>query len=163
MSDGEMQHQVLDGVTEYIAALDAICGLAQLSLFIFENDFDSLGFNSEIRYDTLRQFLLSSPNVRLKLLAHDVQPIVRYCPRMMMLQRQFSHLIDIYQTPVNLHHLTAPFAVADSQHFVRRFHFDDARGVFAKNDPEGAIVLKSRFEEMWSTSRQSASMTTLGL
>jgi hypothetical protein len=163
MSDSELQHKALDGITEYIAALDSICALAQLSLFIFENDFDSLGFNSETRYNTLRKFLLSSPNVRLKFLAHDVQPIVRYCPRIMLLQRQFSHIMNIYQTPVNLRHLTAPFAVADSQHFVRRFHFDNARGEFAQHEPEGAIVLKSRFEEMWAASRQNASITTLGL
>lgn len=163
MSDGERQHQALDGVAEYVTALDSICGLAKDSLFIFENDFDSLGFNSEARYNTLRQFLLSSPYVRLHLLAHDVQPLVRFCPRIMILLRQFGHLMFIYQTPANLRHITAPFSVADTQHFVRRFHFDDTRGIFAQNDPGEAILLKSRFEEMWESSHPSASVTTLGL
>jgi len=163
MSNGELQHTAINGVTEYVAALDELCRLAQHSLFIFENDFDSLGFNSEARYNTLRRFLLSSPNARLHLLAHDSQPLVRFCPRMMMLLRQFSHQMHIYQTPVNLRHLSEPFSVADEKHFVRRFHFDDARGVFAQNDPEGARLLKSRFEEMWESSHPSASATTLGL
>jgi len=163
LSDNELQHRALNGVTEYVSALDTICGFAKLSLYIFENDFDSLGFNSESRYNTLRQFLLSSPNVRLHLLAHDAQPLVSYCPRIMILLRQFGHLMSIYQTPMNLRHLTAPFAVADTQHFVRRFHFNDTRGIFAQNDPEEAIVLNSRFEEMWRSSHPSASATTLGL
>lgn len=163
MSEGELQHTAINGVTDYVAALDGLCGLAQRSLFIFENDFDSIGFNSEARYNTLRRFLLSSPNARLHLLAHDAQPLVRFCPRMMLLLRQFSNSMHIYQTPVNLRHLSEPFSVADELHFVRRFHFDDARGIFARNDPEGARLLKSRFEEMWASSHPSASATTLGL
>jgi len=163
VNEGELQHTPLDSITEYVTALDTLCGLARQSLFIFENDFDSIGFNSEARYNTLRSFLLSGSNTRLHLLAHDTRPLVNYCPRMMMLLRQFAHNMHIYQTPANLRYLSAPFAVADTQHFVRRFHFDDTRGIFAQNDPAEAIVLKSRFEEMWASSRASASATTLGL
>ena len=163
MSEGELHHTTFDGISEYGAALDELCGLAQQSLFIFENDFDSLGFNSEKRFTLLRRFLLSGPNVQLHLLAHDTQPLVRFCPRIMILMKQFSHLMHIYQTPVNLRHLTAPFTVADVRHIVLRFHFYDSRGIFAQNDPEGTIVLKSRFEQMWESSQPSASATTLGL
>jgi len=163
MSENELQHTTFDGINEYVAALDEICGLVKQSLFVFENDFDGVGFNSEKRYAQLRRFLLSSPNVRLHLLAHDTQPLVRFCPRTMLLLKQFGHLMHIYQTPANLRHLSAPFAVADAKHFVQRFHFDDTRGIYAQNDPAGAIVLKSRFENMWQSSRPSAAATTLGL
>jgi hypothetical protein len=163
MSEGELQHTKVDGAVEYIAALDNLCGLARHTLFVFENDFDNIGFNSEARYNTLRHFLLSGPNTRLHLLAHDTQPLMRFCPRMMMLLRQFSSKMYIYQTPPSLRHLTEPFSVADESHFVRRFHFDDARGLFAQNDPEGARLLKARFEEMWASSHPGASATTLGL
>jgi hypothetical protein len=163
MSEGELQHTAINGVIEYSAALDTLCASAQRSLFIFENDFDNLGFNTEARFNTLRSFLLASPNARLHLLAHDTQVLVRFCPRLMMLLRQFSHNMHIHQTPVNLRHISEPFGVADENCFVRRFHFDDARGIFAKNDHEGARLLKSRFEEMWATSRASVSATTLGL
>ncbi|TAJ79557.1 MAG: hypothetical protein EPO42_05730 [Gallionellaceae bacterium] len=159
----ELQHTPLNGAADYVAALDELCGLAQHSLYIFENDFDNLGFNNEARYTKMRNFLLSSPNVRLHLLAHDSQPLVRFCPRIMMLMRQFSHSMHIYQTPPHLRNVSEPFAVADEKHFVRRFHFDDARGIFAQNDHEGARLLKSRFEEMWASSHPSATATTLGL
>jgi hypothetical protein len=46
---------------------------------------------------------------------------------------------------------------------VRRFHFDDPRGILAQHDPENARVLKSRFMEMWTASQPSASTTRLGL
>lgn len=160
---GELQHTALNGTVDYIAALDTLCGLAQHDLYIFEKDFEDMGFNSEARYDILRGFLLSSPHNRLHLLAHNARPLTQYCPRLLILLRQFSHNMHIYQTPKHLQHLSDPFAVADETHYVRRFHFDDPRGILARNDPEGARTLKSRFDEMWAASHPAASATTLGL
>jgi len=163
MNETELQHTSINGTAEYVSALDDLCAKAQQSLFIFEKDFDNLGFNSEARYDSLRRLLLSNPSARLHLLAHDVQPLLRFCPRMLMLLRQFSHKMHIYQTPLNLRHLSEPFAVVDKIHFLRRFHFNDARGIYALNDPETARPLQSRFNEMWASSHPAASANTTGL
>jgi len=163
MSDDILQHVKLTGSADYIAALDTLCGLAEHSLFIFEKDFDNIGFNSEARFETLRRFLLANPNNRLQLLAHDLRPIMHYCPRLMTLSRQFGHNMFIYQTPKNLEHLTEPFAVADESHYVRRFHFDDTRGILARNDGGNARLLKSRFIEMWGASRPSALTSSFSL
>ncbi len=163
MSDDALQHTLFDGVTDYIAALDTVCASAQHTLNIFEQDFSDIGFNSEARYLALRRFLLGSPNNRLRLLAHDPQHLVRYCPRMMMLLREFSHSMEIFQTPGHMKGVTEPFAVADHANYVRRYHFDDARGLLAKNDPEGARLLNSRFQEMWLASHPGATPTRLGL
>lgn len=162
MSD-DLQHTALNGTADYIAALDTLCGLAQHNLCVFEKDFEGIGFNSEARHDTLRRFLLANPANRLHLLAHDARPIVQHCPRLMLLLRQFGHSMQIYQTPQHLQHLSEPFAVADDSHYVRRFHFDDPRGILAQHDVEGARVLKSRFAEMWVSSHPALSATTLGL
>ena len=159
----ELQHTHLDGNADYIAALDTLCGLAQRELYVFEKDFDNIGFNSEARYNSLRSFLLASPANRLHLLAHDTRPLALDCPRLMILLRQFGHNMHIYQTPKHLLHLTEPFTVVDELHYVRRFHFDDPRGILAQHDPVGARVLKSRFDEMWAASRPAVSATTLGL
>lgn len=161
--DKETQHTPLNGVDDYIAALDSVCALATRTLCIFEQDFDGLGFNSESRYDTLRRFLLANPYNRLYLLAHDTRYLSRDCPRMSMLLRQFSHSMQIFRTPPHMMNVTEPFAVADEMHYVRRFHFDDTRGVLAQNDPQGARVLHSRFTEMWAASRPGVSANTTGL
>jgi hypothetical protein len=163
LSDDILQHTTLDGVAEYIAALDTVCAAAQHSLNIFEKNFDGIGFNSEARFDMLRRFLLANSLNRLNLLAHDPQPLIRFCPRMMTLLRQFGHNMFIYQTPKSLQHITEPFAVADNAHYVRRYHFDDTRGLLARNDPEEARRLHSRFQEMWASSQPCASATRLGL
>lgn len=163
MSDATLQHTQLQGVQDYIGALDTLCSLPQHTLSIFEKDFDGIGFNSEARYDSLRHFLLSSPHNRLQLLAHSTRTLSQYCPRMMMLLRQFGHSMAIHETPIHLQSISEPFAVADESHYVRRFHFDDMRGIFARNDPEGARLLKSRFAEMWAASRPSSLTTSLNL
>lgn len=159
----DTQHQTINSNIEYITALDKICGLAKYSLVIFENDFDNLGFNSITRYDILHHFLLSNPQARLQLLAHNTQSISRYCPRLMMLLRQFGHKVSIYQTPTSLRHLSEPFAVADELSLLRRFHFNDSRGILVVNDSANASLLKSRFQNMWLASKTSIHSDTTGL
>ena len=161
--NNELQHTPLSGIADYIIALDTLCGLAQRTLFIFEKNFGETGFNSATRHDILRHFLLANPANRLHLLTHDTRSATQYCPRLLLLLRQFSHNMHIYQTPDHLHHLSEPFAVADESHYVRRFHLDDPHGLFARNDPEHARALKAQFEEMWAASRSGITITTLGL
>ena len=163
MSDDTLLHTQFDGVADYIAALDTVCASAQRTLNVFENNFEDIGFNSEARFDTLRRFLLANSMNRLNLLAHDPQPLIRFCPRMMILLRQFGHNMFVFQTPKSLQHITEPFAVADNANYVRRYHFDDTRGLLAKNDPEEARRLNSRFQEMWASSQPCVSGTKLGL
>jgi hypothetical protein len=163
MTDSEVQHTKLDGIADYVAALDTLCKLAQRNLFLFEKDYDGMGFNSVARYDALRNFLLANPAHRLFVLAHDTRHLSSFCPRMMMLLRQFGTSMFIHQTPQSLQHITEPFSVADESHYVRRFHFDDPRGILAQNDPEKARALKSRFMEMWASSHPAVSTTKLGL
>ena len=159
----ELQHTKLDGIVDYIAALDTLCKLAQRNLYLFEKDFDGVGYTSEARYLTLRNFLLGNPAHRLFVLAHDTHYLSTFCPRMLMLLRQFGTSMFVYQTPNNLQHITEPFSVADETNYVRRFHFDDPRGILAQHDPEMARVLKSRFLEMWSASHPAVSTIKLGL
>lgn len=161
--EAELQHTALDGTADYISALDTLCGLAQHTLYIFEKDFDNFGFNAAGRYDTLRTFLLARPTNRLHLLAHDTLKIEQNYPRLVMLLRQFGHSMHIHATSQHLQNLSEPFAVADDLHYVRRFHFDDPRGILAQHDAQGASVLKARFEEMWAASRPAISPTKLGL
>jgi len=163
MSDDALQHTILDGIADYTAALDTLCGLAQHNLYLFEKNYAELGFNSEARYETLRRFLLASLGNRLYVLAHDTRYLSTLCPRMTMLLTQFGSGMFIHQTPKHLQHITEPFGIADDAHYVRRFHFDDPRGILAQHDPENARALKSRFMEMWSVSHPAVSATKLGL
>ncbi len=163
MADDSLQHTKLDGIEDYSAALDTLCKQAQHQLYLFEKNYDGLGFNSEERYQVLSSFLLANPANRLFILTHDTRYLSTLCPRMAMLLRQFGNSMFIYKTPPHLQQITEPFGVADDAHYVRRFHFDDPRGILALHDPENARALKSHFMEMWSASHPAVSATTLGL
>lgn len=163
MGEETLQHTKLDGIADYTEALDTLCKLAQHDLYLFEKNFDGMGFNSEARYLILRHFLIANPAHRLFVLTHDTHYLSTLCPRMMMLLQQFGSSMFIHQTPKHLQYISEPFSVADESHYVRRFHFDDPRGILAQNDPENARVLKSRFLEMWTPSRPAISPTKLGL
>lgn len=163
MGDALLQHTALNSRQAYCDALDALCTLANHKLYFFEQNFDNTGFNAVARYETLRQFLLANPANRLFLLAHDSHYLATRCARITLLLEQFSGSMFIYQTPKNLRHLSEPFAVADSEHYVRRFHFDDARGIFAQHDPSIAHAYQSRFLEMWASSHNAVSLSRLGL
>ena len=136
MNPDTTQSVKLTGAAHYAEALDTICGLTQHSLCIFEKDFLNIGFDSSNRFEQLRSMLLANPYNRLQLLASDIRPLSQYCPRLMSLLRQFGHNMYIYQLPKHLQHLTDPFAVADESHYVRRYHFDNTRGILALNDAE---------------------------
>lgn len=148
------------GTADYVSALDTICGAAKNNLYIFDNNFLNCGFDTPVRHELLNSFLLSGPKNRLLLLAHDTEPLSKYCPRLMSLLRQFSHSMLVYQTPKHLHHLSEPFAVADDAGYVRRFHFNDAQGLLDTGDSEGAFRLKTRFMEMWAASQPHLSTST---
>jgi hypothetical protein len=161
MTGDTPQHTHLDGIVNYTTALDTLCKLASHHLYLFEKNYDGLGFNSESRYESLRHFLLSHRTNRLLILAQDTHYLSTRCPRMMMLLRQFDSRLLIHQTR-DLH-CTTPFCVADNAHYVRRYHFDDPRGLLAKNDPENARALESLYLEMWGNSHPAVSITKLGL
>ncbi|HUW24981.1 MAG TPA: hypothetical protein VMW07_00455 [Gallionella sp.] len=163
MDNDTLQHIKLNGIADYSAALDTLCKLARHNLFLFERNYEGLGFNTEARYQTLHHFLLTNPANRLLVLTHDTHYLSTLCPRMMMLLRRFGNSMFIHQAPVSLRHVSEPFAVADDAHYVRRFHFDDPRGILAQHDPENTRALKSRFMEMWSASHPAVSATKLGL
>lgn len=163
MTDDTLQHRHLNGIEDYTAALDTLCRLARHNLYLFDKDYEGLGFNAEIRYTVLRNFLLANPINRLYILAHDVQYLATRCPRMTLLLRQFDSSMFIHQSAAHMQHHTEPFSVADSAHYVRRFHFDDPHGLLAHNDPTNARKLESLYREMWENSSQAIHTTHLGL
>ncbi len=157
------QHTRLDGSADHVAALDTLSKLTRQKLYLFDRDFDGLGYDTEARHVTLRNFLLASPANQLFVLAHDVGYLGTRCPRMITLLHQFGTSMFIYQTPRHLQRICVPFSVADATNYVRRFHFDDPRGILALHDPETARALQSRFLGMWTVSGPAPATSQLRL
>jgi hypothetical protein len=147
---------------QYDEFVDEVIRLAKHELRIFDNELGS-SYNATARHDALRQFLLASRRNRVRIVVHDAAKIDRFCPRMKLLMRSFSHAVTIHETQQQAKGVYDPFVVADDAHSVRRFHFEDLRGLFAKDDPIEASTLAERFEEIWEASTPAVTVNTLGL
>jgi len=165
-----MEHDVSDATektnftsrNQYEDYVDEVIGLAKHELRVFEQ---SLGpsYNASARHDALRSFLLASRRNRVRVVVHEATSMERQCPRMIQLLRTFSHAVAIHETQPQAKGVYDPFVVADEMHSVRRFHFNDLRGLFARNDPIEAHTLVERFEEIWEASAPAVTANTIGL
>ena len=152
----------LEGLAAYDAALDELLANAGQIVRIFDQGIGR-NFNSPQRYDLLRQVLLAGRNHRVRIVLHETSNVVRDCPRLIMLLRQFSHGLAIHQTLPAAKRVYDPFAVADDTRFVHRFHYSDVRGVATIGDVAATSLLIKRFDEIWEASTPAVSATTIGL
>ncbi len=154
--------RTLEGLAAYEAALDELIANAAHTVRIFDRSIGR-GFNSPQRYELLRQLLLANRTNRVYIALHETANIIRDCPRLMLLLKQFSHGVSIYQTLPAARRVYDPFAVADDTRFVHRFHYADIRGVATVGDVAAAQLLLKRFEEIRQASAPSVAATTVGL
>ena len=154
--------RTLEGLAAYEAALDELIANAAHTVRIFDRSIGR-GFNSSQRYELLRQLLLANRTNRVYIALHETANIVRDCPRLMLLLKQFSHGASIYQTLPAARRVYDPFAVADDTRFVHRFHYADIRGVATVGDVAATQLLLKRFEEIRQASAPSVAATTVGL
>jgi len=152
----------IDSGASLEAGIDRILLLAGQQILVFAG---SLGpaWNQISRVRVLRRFCLETRRGRIRFLLHDPRPAYGECPRLLALLRQFSHLMEVHETPYQAKAVYDPFVITDHRHYVHRFHVSRGLGVLGINDPAGAQALSDRFEAMWLESDQAVSATTLGL
>lgn len=152
-----------DTLADYRAAVDRVLIEARSRIRIFDRNLEEGGFNSAARFEILRAFLLGGPDRRLDLVLHEVAYVQRYCPRLLNLQQQFSHAVNIHQTLAEARGVYDGIIVADEACYVHRFHFDHPRGEWVLNSLAQTQPLLRRWEEIWQASAMAVSATTLGL
>jgi len=152
----------LEGRRAYEQALDELIANAAHTIRIFDRKIGQ-GFDSPQRCELLRQLLLARRANRVYLVLHETAYIVRDCPRLITLLRQFSHSVSIRQTLPEARGVYDAFAIADDTRFVRRFHYDSGRGVATVGDIAATSLLLKRYEEIWEASAPAIAATTLGL
>lgn len=157
------RHTRIEGIAEYSAAIDSVISRARRRIRVFDRNLEGQGFNSPERQELLRAFLLARRTNHVYIVVHEVGYLDRNCPRMLLLLRQFSHGVSIQQTHAHMQGVYDPFVIADEEHFVHRFHFDDSRSLLALDDPREARNLNDRFDELWDASYPAVFATTLGL
>jgi hypothetical protein len=151
------------GEAEFQLAVDRLLEQAGRELRIFEPDAAALRLDSPVRIARLEGFLRGSRTRRIQLVVHETEHLTRRCPRMMDLLKRFNHAIQINRTHEEIRSLQDAFMVLDAGHYLRRPVAEHSRGAIGLHDETEALVMRSRFLEIWAASYPGVSSTTVGL
>lgn len=142
--------------------LEVVSG-ALRHIAVFDTDLQETGLESIAAVRALEEFLSSGPGHTIDIVVHDAAFLERHCPRLLALQKRFSHAAAIRRSPADLRHLAESYVLADDGLGVVRFHKDHVRGKLFRNLPEETAVWRSRFTQLWELSEPVAAPTQLGL
>ena len=159
----EKVHQAINSESEYVAAIDQVIALAERNLCIFDPDLKKGDYSTLRRFDLLQQFLKKSRLTRLVIILHDVDYYSAYCPRLVQLQKTYSHAFSLMATATHARSAQNPLVIADSSHYVHRFHVDYPRALVAFHDQEGAKPFFERFQQLQEASAPACPADVLGL
>jgi hypothetical protein len=151
------------GSTDSLAAIDEVVAAAQRTLRIFDITLSNRGFNSPARTEMLRKFLVAGRAHRLLIALHETDSMIRECPRLLTLLRQFPMSIEIHRTIAQARDAMDPFIVADDHSVWHQLHFEQPRAIVALHSPADTLPIAQRFDEIWDLSEPAVSATTLGL
>jgi len=100
---------------------------------------------------------------RLLIALHETDSMIRECPRLLTLLRQFPMSIEIHRTIAQARNAMDPFIVADDHSVWHQLHFEQPRAIVALHSPADTLPIAQRFDEIWDLSEPAVSATTLGL
>ena len=156
-------YTLLSSEGEYLQACDTVLARAEREILIFDRDLAALRLEDKARLEALAGFLQKDALRRIRLVVHDPVPLERNMPRLTQLIVRFLHAIDVRQSPDNLRHLADAHLLADEDHGVRRFHFDQPRSALILDDRAYIHPWRQRFEELWGLSHPCLRINTTGL
>lgn len=164
MSESELQaNSIMLGERNYEAALNLLIARATDELLIFDQDLSHGNYASQQRLDLIQQFLSAKPLSKLMIILQSADFFVNNCPRLFELLKHYGHKMVIYQTNDAAKIAKDCFVIADKQHYLRRFHIDQARFKYAFDEPDECASLKMRFDELMDETTEAVSVTKLGL
>lgn len=161
--DAPHEYVRFDTEADFQTCVDRLLATPGRELRIFDPDLSAFKVNSPGRVDALREFLAGSRTRRVQIVVHDTEHITRHSPRLMRLLAQFTHAMQINRTHEEIRELTDSFVVLDKYHYVRRPVARFFRGAAGLNDESQALIMRTRFSEIWAASYPGVSASTLGL
>jgi deoxyribodipyrimidine photolyase len=148
---------------DYREACDTVIARAEHEIMIFDRDLAAPRLDDKARIDRLASFLSAEGLHRMRIVLHAPETLRANSPRLMQLFTRFSHLIEIRQSPDNLRHLADTHILADDNHAIRRFQFDQPRCALHLDDPLAVRPWRQRFDELWEQSTPCLSVNATGL
>lgn len=164
MSDVNLkQNMIILGERNYEAALDLVIASAENELLIFDQDFEHGDYASLQRFEAIKAFLGKNNLSKLTVILQNTEYFVQHCPRLFDLLKLYGHKMTVFGTNDNAKIAKDCFVIADKNHYVRRFHINQARFKYALDDAEECANLCMRFAELLEETTDPVSSTNLGL
>ena len=164
MSESELApNTIILGERNYEAALDIVIAAAENELLIFDQHLEHGDYASSKRFEQLLKFLSKDHLSKLTVILQNTEHFIQHCPRLFGLLKNYGHKMVVYETNDAAKVAKDCFVIADKQHYVRRFHIDQARFKYALNDVEECASLGMRFDELLDETADIVSATKLGL
>lgn len=158
-----MSRELLTNWTEYQQGIDTVLQSAERCLCIYDPDLQLLKLESEARSAQLARLLQEGREECVRIAVRDAGPLRTHSPRLMEMLRTYNHRMSIVETPANLSHLRDCLFLADNDHGLVRFDFEQPRSKLLLNDPEEVMPYRKRFDDLWNEGNHPIAPSTLGL
>ena len=154
---------LLTGREEMCAHLLQMVQAAQLELNLHTHELDHRLYGSEAFVEALKNFLLSGPKAKLRLLVESPQTATRGNARMVELLRRLSSRVEIRQLPDERKPTRDDCLVADRRHIFQRKDPGDIEARYFQDAPLRAQDLLKAFDEVWNEATVAREFTDLKL
>ena len=149
--------------SEFRAAFDTLLAATHRQLRFYDHDLSLLEIDQPERLAALRALCVAGGGRRIELLLDDISRVARDHPRLMLLLRDFGHVLEIRQADPDAPRPDEAFVLADRRGVLLRADKAAALGTLHLDDARDAVLLNQRFEGMWQRSPAGVSASTLGL
>lgn len=143
-----MASTLLTSWGEYESAVVSVLEYAERDIAIFDRDLQRLPLERAAVAELLATFLSSQPGNRLRIVVQDPGPLLRNAPRLLRLLTTYGHVFSITAAPEHLANLNDSMVLVDGRHAAVRFHHDQPRGRWLRNDPEAVSPYVKRFADI---------------
>jgi len=144
-------------------AFDTLVAATRRQLRVYDQDLGLLDLDDAPRLAALRALCVAGGGRRIELLLDDIGRVARDHPRLILLLRDFGHVLEIRQAHPDAPRPNQAFVLADRHGVLLRADKTVVHGTLHGSDPGHAAALYQDFEGMWQRSPASVSATTLGL
>lgn len=148
---------------ELRAAFDALLDRTHRQLRVYDHDLGLLEVDQPTRLAALRALCVAGGGRRIELLLDDISRVSRDHPRLILLLRDFGHILEIREADPDAPRPDQAFVLGDDNAVLLRPDKTALHGMFHENDPARATELNRTFEAMWQRAPAHVSATTLGL
>jgi len=158
-----MTTQLITNWADHDDALLKLLGQVSQSLDIFDEDLSRLNLERPQTIESLRRFLVTDEQNKLRIILRNPELFRRRSPRLMQLFRNHPEKISVLECPQHLLSLSDNLVLIDDRNALVRFHKDNARSKAIFDNPNECIAYKHRFEEIIREGCEPISATILGL